>query len=181
MIYDIEGFETTMLLIRTLKDKVGYFFRLCSIHCSEDNDFWTDIAAREYKRIHVVNNLMDIVKLNPDKFHYNLNFDNASIRTIIQSVEGKTQKLIEKKMIDYDCLKFAETIMNTLIEKEYYHIVETDDNDLSTIISEIVFDSSSHYEKFSERLSKCIARHDEMTQGDERGEVRVTRRESREM
>lgn len=156
MIYDIESLRKTIFLIKELKSKSAYMFRLFAVHCPENTTFWNDLAIQEYERVKVVQTILEMVEHNPEKFHYYINFENASIRMLIDSVKEKTQQLIEKKISGYQSLLFAETIMNTIIEKEYYHIVESDDNDISTIISEIVFKASQHYEKFAERIKLHI-------------------------
>ncbi len=152
MIYDIESLKKTILLIKELKSKSAYIFRLFGVHCSENAVFWNDLAKREYERVKIIQTILEMVELNPGKFHYHNNFENASIQMLINSVEDKTQQLIENKISGHQCLLFAETIMNTIIEKEYYHIVESEDNEISTIISEIVYEASQHYEKFAERI-----------------------------
>lgn len=154
MIYDIVGLRKTISLIQQLKSKSAYLFRLFSVHCGEDRDFWSDLAAREYKRVQIMESIIGLVELNPEKFYYNLNFENSTILSLIEDVEKKTDMLIAGHMSSYECLAFAKTIMNTIVEKEYYHIVESDDNDMSTIISEIVFEAQSHYEKFAVRIQR---------------------------
>lgn len=154
MIYDIEGLRKTISLIQQLKSKLAYMFRLFSVYAEEDNEFWSDLAKREYKRIQIIGNILGLVELNPDKFYYNLNFADSTILSLISDVEEKTEFLINGQMSSYECLVFAKTIMNTMVEKEYYHIVESDDNDMSTIIAEIVYDAAAHYEKFADRIQK---------------------------
>lgn len=166
MIYDIEGLRKTISLIQQLKSKLAYLFRLFSEYNKDDQDFWDDLEKREYKRIQIIGNIMGLVELNPEKFYYNLNFADSTILSLISDVEKKTELLINGKMSSYECLLFAKTIMNTMIEKEYYHIVESDDNDMSTIIAEIVYNAAAHYEKFADRIqkhmdSKYICRPDE--------------------
>ncbi len=156
MIYDIKGLRKTIELIMELKSKSAYIFRLFSINFIEDSEFWKDLAEREYERVKVVARILEMVELHPEKFYYNLSFDNATIQVLINDIERKTELIIDGLMTSYEGLIFSKTIMNTIIEKEYYHIVESNDSDVSTIIAEIVYNAQSHYEKFSERIEKHI-------------------------
>lgn len=154
MIVDLKSFNNTIKLVIDLKSKTSFYFRLAALSCSDDSDFWSDLAKREQKRVKVIESIRDMVNLNPEKFYYNLTFSDFAVSKLIRDVEEHTQKLIDKKMNDYECLMYADIVMNTLIEKEFYHIVESDDDTMSTIIAEIVFAANSQYEKFSKRIEK---------------------------
>ncbi len=154
MIYDIREFEITLEKMRTMEAEAGDYYAKCASVFGEQYDFWHKIADEEYNHRDILKRLIGIVKLNPEKFSWNMPVQMKVINTLLESVRTNTDRLGTGKLTLKEALNFAVTIEDTMTETSYDEIIITDDEEINTIINEITEETADHKNRIIEMTEK---------------------------
>ena len=133
---------------------VAEFYLLCSEKYSENSAFWTALAREELAHAEVIERLIALVSIQPSQFSAGKSTPVEAIKSFIKRTQSNIQTVRKSDLPEDKALLMAYHIENTFIELQYADVVNTQNQDYTALLSQVIADTLKHKEKVVARIRK---------------------------
>lgn len=152
MIYNMKEVEDTLAMMMKMEETAGDYYSKCAIVFEQNSSFWHEIADEEFNHRDILGRIIEMIKLNPEKFSWNMPVQAGAIRELKKIAIKNIEKLGNNELSEKQAVNFAMTIEDTMTETSYSEILITEDPEIKTVISEIVEETADHKQRISEMV-----------------------------
>ncbi|MFA5857475.1 MAG: hypothetical protein WC955_00250 [Elusimicrobiota bacterium] len=153
MTTNIQSLLEVMNKMKEAEMKVGELYLLCANKWKEDKHFWIDIAGTEAKHAEYLQQMMDMIITNPNKFSYNRPFNITAVETMIKFVKKNIERLNKDEITKDNMLFIARDFENSVIEQKYVEIIDTLDLKYKELMNRIVEETFEHRKMLIDRIN----------------------------
>ena len=138
--------------MKELEIALSRFYGTCAEAWAANAPFWQHLSREEAGHADTLGHISEIISARPDRFTKGRAFHALAARTVIQGVEGNTQKVRDGLIDERKALVLARDIENSIMESRYIEIVNTDDTDFKALVRKILEETSHHRAMINEKL-----------------------------
>lgn len=133
---------------------VAEFYLLCSERYSENSPFWAALAREELAHAEVIERLIGLVSIQPSEFTAGKSTPIEAIKSFIKRTQSNIETVKKGELPEDKALLMAYHIENTFIELQYADVVNTENEDYTALLNQVIADTLKHKEKVVARIRK---------------------------
>lgn len=138
-------------LLRETESALGEFYGRCAFFFPEDEDIWEELKSEEIIHAEQVERLTDIVTEKKEKFLLG-EFDPVTLKSFLDDIEDQRDILERGELTRDQAIAVARDYEDTLVEKQFLRIVESDDPEFIRLTEKIEQEEREHLEKLSDYI-----------------------------
>ncbi len=147
----------TLALLAQAELAVGRLYGLCAQRWPQYADFWEKLAHREQQHSQYAQMLATLVETKPDEFRQGRNFTPAAINTFIGWVENASARVAKGELDSRKAFFAALDIERSVIKRNFFQIVETDNKELAGFIKKVAAETLEHSRLINTELQRHTA------------------------
>jgi rubrerythrin len=125
---------------------VAEFYRVCSEKFTEHSTFWDSLAREEMAHAEVIRKLIELVNIQPNEFTAGKSTPLDAIKSFIARTKSNIETLQRGALPEEKALLIAYHIENTVIEAQYADVVNTENQEYTALLAQIIAETLKHKE-----------------------------------
>jgi len=142
-------------LLREIELALGEFYGRCSFCFPEDEHLWEELKSDEFKHAEQIKELATMVTEKKEKFLPG-EFNLVALKTYLNGIEDQRDRLEKGELTRDNTLYIAQDYENTLVEKQFYRAVVSNDPEFLHLTEKIEQEEREHLKKLSDYLKSIV-------------------------
>lgn len=161
--------EFEMLELAQLAEmELSKYYAACSTCCEPFKSFWLKMSDCEKKHAEDIARIKNLLRNAPDEYFIQIRILPQDLRAFIEKIRVSKTKVLEQRTNCCICQKIALHLEDSINEMQYYHLVESANEDYRAYVADMKAEVLEHRE-----LLESLKCH---TCGKFSGNVRDTQR-----
>ncbi len=153
----LEKSEDTLSLLANNEETIGRLYTAYAERFPESTDFWQGLAKEEQSHAAWIYKLGEGVNSGGILVDQQ-RFKAAAIRTTTNHIETEIKAAKQAYITSINALSIANAIEQSLIEKKFFDILESDSIELKRLLQKLKDDTAKHAHKIHEQWDR-FSRH----------------------
>ena len=152
MIKSTEKQLTVLNKLVELEESLGRLYEVYAEVFPEYRKFWSDLADEEGQYAEWLRKLHTHVVQGSATFSEN-RFNEVAIQTFINYLNNEYEKVMNRERALINALSITLYIEESLMEREYFEVIDGDSNELKQTLSNLASATQSHIEQVRETFN----------------------------
>ncbi len=149
---ELQGILELLKEMAKFETRVAELYSLSAATWKENGQFWLGIWRDEIRHSRYVEQMMDMVRKEPQMFESSRSFDTGMLATVIKEIEGKTIMIRNGEATEDQILFAAQSVEQGYLESSFSDIVVTNNEEFRRLMDEISTDTRQHKDKIIEQI-----------------------------
>jgi len=148
----LQGIMEMLKEMAKFETKIAELYALCAATWKEDSPFWLGIWRDEIRHARHIEQIMDIVKKEPQTFEAGRQFNPATIAAVNREIEDKITMLQNGEITEDQVLFAAQSLEQGYLELDFADIVVIGNAEFKVLMHEIFTDTQQHKDKIIQEI-----------------------------
>lgn len=132
--------------------KIAELYALCAATWKEDSQFWLSIWRDEIRHSRHIEQIMDIIRKEPQAFEPGRPFSASTLAAVIREIEDKIEMVHNGEITKDQLLFAAQSLEQGYLEDDYADIVSTNNAEYQVLMHEILADTRQHKDRIIQQI-----------------------------
>lgn len=131
---------------------IAKLYALCAATWKEDGQFWLGIWRDEIRHSRHIEQIMDIVRKEPQTFEAGRQFNTSTIAAVNREIEDKISMIQNGEITEDQLLFTAQSLEQGYLESNFIDIVMVGNAEFKILMQEICTDTQQHKDKIIQQI-----------------------------
>lgn len=132
--------------------EIAKLYALCAATWKEDSQFWLGIWRDEIRHSRVIEEIMGLVRKEPQAFEAGRQFNPSTIAAVNREIEDKITMIQNGDITENQLLFAAQSLEQGYLEGNFTDIVTAGNAEFKILIQEIFTDTQQHKDKIIQQI-----------------------------
>jgi len=142
--------------ISRLERTVALLYSTCAKTYPKTEDLWKKLETEERNQVKYVEQILDQVKKEPEKFLPGRNFTARAVETVISGIEKYISQIKNFEMPEKRADSIAKDIEHSLLETNFFDVVSSSDKQFNTFIRTLASETKNHRDILDEQMKQYM-------------------------